>query len=379
MGRKSFWYYWLLLTGVLILAGVACEEGTPGPTAEGRAVATPVPTPASAILPNLLIQTEGQVALRRLDWYDYRPAPFGVELQPGDLLRIGPGGRALIFCGEIGILDQNPIPMGEGDHQPIPCSSWRPIPLEDLAPPRGGLESIPYVIFPRATRLLNPRPTLRWHLLTGITTYTVSIRGREGIVASAQVQGNVWPYPSHLPPLSPGESYQVIVEANGYSSEEDPTPWTGFTLLSEEEAAAVHRLRERLEALPLEESARRLLTVHLYTAYELRGEALELLQGDALIQQEPVPARLLADLYFDTALYDEAWTAYQQALQRAEQWGDSEGVGLALVGLGLTSHHLGDTASAVRFLEQAKAFFEALGDRRRTERIEEILQGLQGP
>ncbi len=110
---------------------------------------------------------QGDAAVKRAGWRDYAPALFGAPLRRGDLLRLGSAGSATVACADL------KLATVEGGVSGYPCQTAPRTPLVYegtlLNPTRGdgGSGDAPLVISPRKTKLLNPRPVLRWQPVPG--------------------------------------------------------------------------------------------------------------------------------------------------------------------------------------------------------------------
>jgi tetratricopeptide (TPR) repeat protein len=220
---------------------------------------------------------------------------------------------------------------------------------------------IPYVLYPRKTKVLTPTPWLRWHD-TGAGSYTVVVRGGGQEWKQEGVTGSEMLYPTDAPPLKPGVDYLLVVmdEDSGRSSTEDPCKGLGFGVLSDEGRAAVEARAAEIEALELDEPTRRFVLATYYAGQELQGEALVLLDELSGILDTPAVHLWRGDLLREMALSDEAAMAYQEALERAEALGDLESQARAQVGLART---LTDKDKVKQHYEQAIGLYEALGDK----------------
>ena len=109
MGKWASLGLLLLLSGLVVACGAtptpAPEPVAPEPTASATAPAEPA---GPAVLPNLLVETEGDVWLRRVGWSEFVQAGFGITGQPGDLLRLPEGSVASVLCGDVTLGEEGP-------------------------------------------------------------------------------------------------------------------------------------------------------------------------------------------------------------------------------------------------------------------------------
>jgi hypothetical protein len=323
----------------------------------------PQPTPArpagGATESGLIVGVQGDAAVKRAGWRDYAPALFGAPLRRGDLLRLGSAGSATVACADL------KLATVEGGVSGYPCQTAPKTPLVYegtlLSPTRGdgGSNDAPLVISPRKTKLLNPRPVLRWQPVPGAKTHKVSLQGANW---ATEVGGAYeLPYPESAPVLQPGATYRLVVTAGDRSSSEEPGAGLGFSVIGAEEAKAVKEAEAKIRALGLTETGTALLIANVYATNGLYAEAiegLERLRGT----QEPAVLRLLGDLYISTGLNRLAEERYASALARSEALNDIEGQAQAQHALGRIYEALGNPAEARRHLSDALALYDRLGD-----------------
>ncbi|MGB0385474.1 MAG: tetratricopeptide repeat protein [Ardenticatenaceae bacterium] len=330
----------------------------------------------------LLVVAEGDVSLMRQQWADFHPAAFGTLLRRGDQLNPAPDTRIVVLCDNLRTWTVPPgVPSGLNNGCPLPpeplLRSGKSL-LGRTRTPVEALQSIPYIISPRATELLNRRPTLRWNPVPGAISYTVQVRGGD-IDWKEHVQGTKTEltYPGH-PPLKEGVSYSLIVEADmGQSSRDEEVKGGGFSILSEEKAQSVEVAEGKVAKLELPAKAEALARAHLYRAQNLVSKAIEILEPLATQEEEEVAIhQTLADLYRQIDLNLLAKPRYQKALDLASTTGNVEAQAAAQAGLGEVHVALVEKEEAIKWLEKARANYEKLGESQRvdqlTERIDEI-------
>ncbi len=326
---------------------------------------------------NLLVAQEGEVLLKRAAWSDYHPTGFGTVLERGDLLKLSSGAQAKVLCDNLTLW---PVPGGG----PAGLNSGCPQPPEP-ALTRGGAKVgatrgvdplVPYIISPRATRLLDNTPTLRWND-TGGEPYNIEVRGGDLSWRQEEVAQSELVYPGE-PALEPGVFYLLVVEdGQGRSSQDEGLKGLGFSLLEEAEAGRVRADAERITGLGLSSEAKALALARLYGGHALIAEAVEILEG--LVEegsQQAAIHQVLADLYNEIGLSLLAEPRYLEAARLAEAQGNVEGLAAVQASLGAIYAGLNNTEEAVRWLSQAQANYERLGDTQRASEIAERLGGL---
>ncbi|MDY6876728.1 MAG: hypothetical protein SWK90_11080 [Chloroflexota bacterium] len=364
-----------VLLGLLLVASglmaVACgQASTPVPATTGQT--------SEPALPNLLVQAEGEVWLRRAGWSDFLPVGFGVAVAPGDLLRVAEGSIGVIFCGDETTWEKGPSSLlADGLEHGVPCQTGRPPrPWADVAALRGEKEGKNlYVLRPRNTALLNNRPSLGWHPLPDVDAYTVTLLGDDGQDrAPVQATGGELDWPEGWPPLESGATYVLVIEGDGQRSDEGREGHTGlgFWLLPAEDVESVQALEARLRAQSLSPTAADMLVAELYLGYGLRAEAAQLLRELTASDESPAVQLALGRVYLEMGLATEAQEAFAQALAGAQTTGESEAEAAAQVGLGLAARLLAD-GTEEEHLQAARALYEQIGDQDSMEQVDQLL------
>ncbi|MBN2007014.1 MAG: tetratricopeptide repeat protein [Anaerolineae bacterium] len=364
---------WLILGGLLFtVMGCTRPPTTPASTAT-------VGAPTHAIALNFLVDTTGEVKLKRQGWSDYTPVTFGTPLEWGDLVQVSDTATAAIACADLSVETLRPGYLGG-----LPCAQTQPVLIRAEAPvltPRSGaLPLYPAILSPRATFLLDPYPRLKWSpVTTQVVTYTVTVRGY-ALNWQAYTQQTELVYPTDAPALQPGgDGYVLVVEANGHSSEEEGNVFRGFTLLGADQVAQIQHYAQQIAALNLSDAGRRYVTAQMYASQGLRAAATTDLE--ALVQSTPSPAawNALANQYLAVGLYGNAAAAYETAQQSAVTHGDALAQAYALWGLGQAYHSLNAVTAARGYAQQALAAFQSLNDAAGIRLSETLLAELGNP
>ena len=352
-------------------------------TSSNRGTMMPMAVAATRRVSNgQIIQINGDVQLKRSLGRIIRPT-IGTQVYPGDELLTARGAQVLVQCADLKMWS---VEAGENrlnscleateEAECTPGTYKCPHRGDDIA---WNNASIPYVISPRRTALLNDKPTLRWNPVAGETNYTVSIEG-EGVNWTTQVSSPQVIY-SGESPLKPGSSYLLMVKANstGVSSLDEPVRPGGlnFSLLGENQAQLVRAAKEQIEQQKWTDQAKALALAHLYTKNDLISEAIttleELVQSG--VQTAPI-YRTLGDLYLNyLALVPQARDYYSKAVELASS-NNLEERTAAQDGLGQVQKALGNKDEAVRWLTQARDGYKSLGDSERASALEKQLKEL---
>ena len=352
---------WVLALTSLILLGCGAPQPTPAWPTGGGAES------------GLIVGVQGDAAVKRAGWRDYAPALFGAPLRRGDLLRLGSAGSATVACADL------KLATVEGGVSGYPCQTAPRTPLVYegtlLNPTRGdgGSGDTPLVISPRKTKVLNPRPVLRWQPVPGVKSHKLSLQGTNW---ATEVSGaSELRYPDSAPTLQPGVTYRLVVTAGDRSSSEEPGAGLGFSVIGADEAKTVKEAEAKIRSLGLTETATALLIANIYATNGLYAEAiegLERLRGT----QEPAVLRLLGDLYISTGLNRLAEERYAAALARSVALSDVEGQAQAQHALGRIYDALGNAVEARRHLTDALALYDRLGDAKKSAEAKAQLDAL---
>lgn len=342
-----------LLFFICLLSLVACQSDAPPP-----------------VLPNMLVEVDGEVEVVRQGGSAIPvPIALGAELQLGDRLYLK-SGQAAIFCGNETLWASSPISLPLGKHFKLTCQEGRVKSKSKAAgisivrrPESRASQHIPIALSPRSGFVLNDRPTLRWHLLPGVETYTVTLKSDDGKTRPpVSVSGNVLSYPKQWPSLQAGGAgYRLRVEGEVPRSDEGEIK-EGFSLLAPDQAEQVRDLSQRLRERDLSHLSETLLLAKLYLSdeYKLRSEAAELLlalpDGDQVVAVQ----HLLGETYLEMGRPDEATAAYQQALTLAQNASLPEEQAAAHLRLGLLACAQTDHENARTHWQEALKLYDQM-------------------
>jgi len=321
----------------------------------------------------------------------YSRVSIGTPFSRGDLLKVEPSATATVLCA-----GGSKHELKSGVHG-LPCKATgnsRTLNIDGFTvivrPTRSGETNpnVPIILSPRRTKLLNPRPALRWIPGARPANYIVNVY--EANPDGSKLEGskfdwslnsklkNQCPYPNDPDKqLTPGATYMLTVKAGSYSSDEESIPRLVFTLLSTQEAQVVRDLHQRIADLGLPKIAADLLTAQLFAKFGLNAEAIELLQELSAEVNEPVIAQLLGDLYATIHLNQLAMESYLKALNSAEDKQDKLSVVRAQTSLGQISEALGKKAQAIEYWRRAKENCQLLEETEMVQEIDKTLKRLQ--
>ena len=345
----------------------------------GFAVPALPPSLANPTTLNFISEIKGDVQLKRSPWNNYQQANVGDLLTPSDELHLGTGASAKVMCSNLSVWhlqDNSVTKVADG------CSSGvltLARPNSPRVPSRAPNETIPYIISPRNTIVLDNRPILRWNEVPGATRYQVRVQDA-GLTLDWQTEtsNTQIEYPGE-PPLQPDSYYLLIVETDkGNSSEEEQGTDLSFTLLDAQKTESVGTEVAQLKQQQLTQEVEGLALVYLYQSYDLKAEAIQLLEG--LVKQESQTAavyQLLGDLYLQVGLNQQAKSPYLQALELAKRTEHLEGQAEVQFGLGKVEYGLGKKTETIEWLTQAQTNYQKLGDHSKVEEVQQWLKDFQ--
>lgn len=348
----------------------------------------------------VLVGLRGRVLLKRQNWQRYEAVGVGTPLHRGDLLRVDDNSEAVVLCSADGTkknvasgFSGVPCPAEQasasGNVAALLLAVFRQISL--VGPTRSGQPGdVPIIVTPRATKILNPRPVLRWTPPAGAgaeTVYNITLVARGRAVWSKEVKAETQlTYPSEgAPRLVPGESYMLVVEvkgctsveAAGCSSKKDTQPGIGFRLLKDEAARPVRETAERIRRLGLSADATALLTAKFYVSEGLFAEAIQLLEPLTKTMPATAVEQSLGDSYLATGLARLAEEHYLKALQIAQAADDKEGQGAAERALGYVYQQIGNTEESEKRLRRALTLYTNLGDAETAREVQKQIDELK--
>jgi len=318
-------------------------------------------SPYACVPVGRLISAEGEVQLKRQEWSGYHPIAVGAVLCLGDLLRPAKGARVTVSCADP---NQNLWTVRAGVISGA-ASGCRPPaqPIHTITgpitPTRNSLDrSIPDIISPSSTWLLNDKPKLRWLAVPGATSYTARVSG-PGVDWQTQVQKTEIVYPGQ-PPLKPvEEGYLLTVQADNGDLPAKAT----FGLLASNKATWVRTVAQRISAQNLSKEAKILALADFYIGQELIAEAIDLLEAVAAQESQTAAVYyILADLYAYVGLLRPAEQNYLQAAQLARTSNNIAGQAAAAARLTEVYMALGKQDLALQWRKIAQNRYRVLGE-----------------
>jgi tetratricopeptide (TPR) repeat protein len=203
-------------------------------------------------------------------------------------------------------------------------------------------DSVPYILYPRATAILDSRPVSRWND-TGASSYTVEIwQGGDIVWQETDAKHDSLEYPDDAPALQFATDYLLVVTDNdtGKSSTSDPNKGLGFEVVGAEQRAKIADQQRAISTLADLDAAAQNMALALYLhQFEIHGrglwaEAAALFQDTSKDRSDAPAVYLhLGDSLAKMKLWAEAQSAYESALKHAQTLHDLESQADALFAL----------------------------------------------
>jgi len=324
-------------------------------------------------------------------------AAAGAVVHLGDLIKVQAPVSGTLICDNV---SEKVSLVATPRNQPVPCHS---VPKEGILIGRNGrvIEgptmgdigfAFPMILAPRSSILMDPKPILAWSSIPDAKTYKITIRGAQeswsvNVDAAPGKAIQEIPYPKTCdsqqseqcaPVLKSGESYKLIVEAKGRSSEEEGLPGLGFSLVSPDKIEKLQARATNINHLEVDASLKVKMLASLYANNGLNSEAIQLLEKDRGSQSNPDAVRLLGDLYLTISLTRRAESAYLKLLEPSLANRDTRfGQALTRQTLGEIYESLGNKPEAIKYYQDAKSIFQTLGERESLDTIKNRLNALQ--
>ncbi|MEQ8994893.1 MAG: COP23 domain-containing protein [Coleofasciculus sp. B1-GNL1-01] len=325
---------------------------------------------------NILSEVKGDVRIKRAGRRNYQRAYGGEFLNSSDRLQLGRGATVKVLCSNLFIW--NLRAKGE-----FPVSRGCPVPERpDIIFPKNRRRTrtssdltIPYIISPRNTAILNEQPILRWNAVEGATSYQVQVRGSQVNWITEVNQPQV--VYSGEQPFQPGSRYWVIVTADNGTSSLEELP-AGFTVLGEEEAQEIRAKIDQLQQQPLNDESKAIALAHLYRSYDLNAAAIEVLEG--LVSegnQTTAVYQLLGSIYDQIGLIRLAEEQYEMALEQAKAEDNIEAQGMLQSSLAEVKEALDELPPAFELFQAAQANYRTLGDEEQVQQLQQKLDALE--
>ena len=296
----------------------------------------PQPAAPTVTMAAIVLSADAPVSLDRPNQELVAAWP-GTRLDPEDVLV--PSGSVTVLCPGpelvVVAIRKRPCPDAPG--------RLRSGSMEFDMISRGALPPVnaPYLLAPRASLLLDPRPALEWNDPSG-GPYDVELRaGADLIWLALGVPGPRMDYPAAERELQPGRLYTLLVTdtQTGMRSDDSPALATDVRLASVALRTATANIRVALadELAELDPVLLDLAIAMLYLELEEDGlrlytEAEVLLNRAAAPLDSPPVWNSLGDARLQTSLPREAADAFERGLASARRLADPIGQADALVG-----------------------------------------------
>jgi hypothetical protein len=288
----------------------------------------------------ILITCQGEVLVHRDG--EAIKGTFGMQLNDGDEIQTGTGASADIMFQNGNVIqiaggskmlvkESRPTPGAAAPRASVGDQGFQTvqnfIKLKDregsssMARLRSG-DKIPEIRAesPSQTRIRDGHPTFRWSASKAITELRLTVYNEEGVHWEYDINAvSSVEYPADAAVLVPGVSYSWAVETT------DPLQFPPlrsanafFEVLASEDAMALATALSQTDKQEMpSQSAYHLVRASLFYNYQLMGDAItETRQAVALDSDNPILQSILAHLYAEAGLTDEAIEAYDRLLEK---------------------------------------------------------------
>ena len=325
---------------------------------------------------SLVSEVRGNVSVQRNGRKAQR-AQVGDRLKVSDKLSLSKGGAAKVLCDNASIWKPNTVgtfTIAKG------CQTKGRTVLrsanQDRIPTRSGNDpTIPFVISPRNTKVIDPQQLLRWNPVTGAKGYRVSVTGPD-VKWETTVNQSQTLFMGVA--LNPRMRYRVTVTAENAASSQSETG-IGFGILDSETVQQVKSDISALQRQELSEEAQVLAIAHLERSNELYGSAIDRLEmWLARGNKSAAVSQLAGDLNRQVGLPGLARDHYVVGLEMMRRDGNLAGQAEVLNSLGQVDRDSDRLKDAIGWLEEAQKRYRQLGDGERVQQLEKELIDLRG-
>lgn len=249
----------------------------------------------------------------------------------------------------------------------------------------GNRSDIPYLITPRKTAILTPTPRFQWHPVSMASSYTVTLRGPNGILWETTVAENQVTYTGSRT-LEPDLRYSLVVRTEvsrdtggpmTVASTDEGLPGLAFYVLPEAEVSQLNRDLAAVADEDLSALEANIMRARVYREYNLMSDAIALLESHSTTGENSVAVyRLLGELYLQVGLNLRARTAFSQARELALETGERSEQADANAFLAHIALGERDPDTAIQLLNEAQALYVELDDPIKAKEVSDWLEAL---
>lgn len=330
-------------------------------------------------LPNIasahqILELTGSASVKKSNWSEFRMMGVGTQLQAGDRIQASNGSNITVLCDDLTLWN---VPSSGASDVASGCQDRSDLTMESEYHQGGTNDSIPYLISPRNTLLMNNQFTISWNPVENATSYVVTVEGDDGLNWSEEVTGTETVYNGEQP-LEAGSYYLVTITADtGVSSTEDEGKNLGFILMSDNMIQDLETKKVKIENLNLSDEGKAIAVATFYQLNNLNSDAISTLEP--LVETGTETAlvyQMLGDLYTKTGLNSLAEQSYNQAIELAGNPENLDVLTNAQAGLAGVNIVLGNMFQAGKLAQQAETGYQTLGNDHHAMMLEENLMTL---
>jgi hypothetical protein len=284
--------------------------------------------PRLNLIVGINIKGKSRVEILRNLGKKIQPAYIGDYLDSDDKLRVSKGASGEIACdnGKTWILSPGEFRVADRcEYTDKPIYKRRG---SITSPTRSDNKNanIPYLMNPRNTAIMTSKPTLRWHPIAGVTSYSLQILSGGDVIWETQVSQPMVVYagaPLKSCNVKSCTVYDVVISTGGGISTKN-TDEPKFLLLDDDKIALIKADIKNIQNQSLNTEAKSLALAHLYRSNDLNDMATDELER--LVKNgSKITAvyQLLGDIYQQIGLNSLAKARYEIGLTLARKEGNS--------------------------------------------------------
>jgi hypothetical protein len=326
---------------------------------------------------NIILSTDKDLTIKRVGWNSYYNAGVGTIVNSGDLIKSGQDSTSIVLCSDLTLWEvprSKPVSVSSGCKKSkdmvLLLTDDRFIGATRLGPE--DLIGIPYLISPRATRIVDSKPIIQWNPVSNIEEYTIQLIG--GNITWTETSDKPYIEYSGRRSLQPDVWYSVIVTTDdGRSSKDEEIAGIGFSPINEAQVETLQDAIYRINSMDIREESKPLAIAHLYIRFNLISDAIDLLNQMIDNGYSSSAIQLtLAEQYSSIGLYIEAEEYLLSAIWAAEESNEIEVLALANKLLGMNYLAQGINSEGKKCIEDAIHNFELIGESSEIKSLEEL-------
>jgi len=203
-----------------------------------------------------------------------------------------------------------------------------------------GNQNTPMRISPYNNLLLDGRPPLSWHSVSGATNYVVEVHGK-GVNWQKKVTGTNLAYPTEEATMQPGNVYRIIIVAVNDNLPISSPSESSVNLLALSETRQILEMTRLLNSLKIPRDEKAVFDLDsIYMSRGLLTATITTLEARVKAgSRSPIVHRKLGDRYLEAGLPERAEPEYKTASILAKKNDNSVELAKAKAGLKLITRY----------------------------------------